>query len=46
MKEAEMEQIADWIDAAITARDDDAKLTAIHEEVKLFTKSFPLPGEK
>ena len=46
MKEAEMEQIADWIDTAITAHGDDAKLAAIHEEVKLFTKSFPLPGEK
>jgi glycine hydroxymethyltransferase len=46
MKESEMEQVADWIDAAITARADDAKLASIHAEVTAFTKAFPLPGEK
>lgn len=46
MKEAEMEQVADWIDAAITARGDDAKLAQIHQDITAFTKSFPLPGEK
>lgn len=46
MKEDEMRQVATWIDAAITACRDDAKLAAIHEEVQSFTKAFPLPGEK
>lgn len=46
MKEAEMEQVAAWIDAAITARGDDTKLASIHREVVDFTKAFPLPGEK
>lgn len=45
MKESEMEQVADWIDAAIAAHSDDAKLAAIHEQVQTFTKQFPLPGE-
>lgn len=46
MKEDEMRQVASWIDAAITAHGDDAKLAAIHEEIQTFTKQFPLPGEK
>lgn len=46
MKEAEMEQVAAWIDRAIDAHSDDKKLAAIHAEVTAFTKAFPLPGEK
>lgn len=46
MKENEMRQVAAWIDAAITARSDDAKLATIHEEIQAFTKHYPLPGEK
>jgi glycine hydroxymethyltransferase len=46
MKEAEMEQIADWIDAAVTSRGDEAKLGKLHEEIKEFVKAFPLPGDK
>lgn len=46
MKEAEMDQVAAWIDAAIAANGSDAKLEAIHAEVKQFVKAFPLPGEK
>lgn len=46
MKEAEMDQIATWIDAAITARNDESKLNALHAEIKEFVKSFPLPGEE
>jgi glycine hydroxymethyltransferase len=46
MKESEMEQVAAWIDAAITSRGDEAKLAKLHDEVKAFTKAFPLPGEK
>lgn len=43
LKEAEMAQIASWIDDAISARRDDAKLKAIHAEVLAFTKDYPLP---
>lgn len=46
MKEAEMEQVADWIDAAITARGDETKLANIHTDVTVFCKAFPLPGER
>jgi len=46
LKEAEMDQVAAWIDAAITARDDDKKLATIREAVREFTKAYPLPGEK
>lgn len=46
MKESEMEQVAAWIDQAITGRNDEAKLAAIHAEVKELTKQFPLPGAK
>jgi glycine hydroxymethyltransferase len=46
MKEAEMEQIADWIDAAVTSRGDESKLEALHDQIKEFVKAFPLPGDK
>ncbi len=46
MKEREMEQIAEWIDQAITHRDNSSHLDKIHREVKQLTKAFPLPGEK
>jgi glycine hydroxymethyltransferase len=46
MKEPEMEQIADWIEVAITSRADEAKLTALRQTIKDFTKQFPLPGDK
>ncbi len=45
MKETEMDQIADWIDKAISAHGSDAKLTEIRGAVKEFVKAFPLPGE-
>ncbi len=40
-----MDQVAEWIDRAVTAQGDDAKLAAIHDEVTEFVKAFPLPGE-
>lgn len=46
LKESEMDQVAIWIDKAITSRDDDKKLESIHKEIKAFTKAYPLPGEK
>ncbi|HLO01920.1 MAG TPA: serine hydroxymethyltransferase [Symbiobacteriaceae bacterium] len=42
MKEAEMVQIADLIDRAISARDDEAALDAIKAEVQALTARFPL----
>ncbi|MBP7760559.1 serine hydroxymethyltransferase [Candidatus Saccharibacteria bacterium] len=45
LKETEMDQVADWIDAAVSARNDAKKLAAIHKEITRFTKDFPLPGE-
>lgn len=44
LKESEMPQIAEWMRQAIDARDDDAKLAAIHDEVIAFARQFPLPG--
>lgn len=44
LKEAEMEQVANWMDRAITASTDEAKLAKVHEEIREFTKAFPLPG--
>lgn len=46
MKEGEMELVAGWIDAAISAHSDEARLANIHAEVTEFVKAFPLPGEK
>ena len=46
LKEAEMDQVAAWIDAAILANGNDAKLSAIHDEIKEFTKAFPLPSDR
>lgn len=44
MKEAEMDQIADWIDEAVKNRSDDKKLASIKAEIKDFAKQFPLPS--
>jgi glycine hydroxymethyltransferase len=46
LKEAEMDQVAEWIDTAITARNDAKKLAHIKKEIVEFTKAYPLPGEK
>lgn len=43
LKEAEMEQVANWIDRAITANGLDAKLDAIKREILSFAKDYPLP---
>jgi glycine hydroxymethyltransferase len=42
MKEAEMTQIAHWIDEAITHHDDENKLSEIKNAVKELTTRFPL----
>ncbi len=43
LKEPEMLRIADFIDRAIAAKDDDAALAAIGCEVKEFMMDFPMP---
>ncbi|HAM35352.1 MAG TPA: serine hydroxymethyltransferase [Elusimicrobia bacterium] len=45
MKEPEMEQIAQLIDEALTARADDARLTAIRGEVRRLCARFPIYPE-
>lgn len=45
MKEGEMDQVAEWIDAAIRANGNAAKLAELHASVKDFVKAFPLPGD-
>ncbi len=42
MKEADMKRIIAWLDAALQAKDDAAKLAVIKDEVKVFTRQFPL----
>lgn len=46
LKEAEMDQVAEWIDQSIIAAGDETKLAGIHQEILEFTKAFPLPGER
>ncbi|MBK8040648.1 MAG: ribose 5-phosphate isomerase B [Verrucomicrobiaceae bacterium] len=43
MKEAEMTQIAAWIDRALTHRENDAVLAEIRKEVSAANQRFPLP---
>lgn len=43
MKEAEMEQIADWIDLVITKHQDESALTSLRAEIKKFAADYPLP---
>ncbi len=45
LKEKDMVKIAEWMKQAIDAREDEAKLAAIHEEVKAFSRQFPLPSD-
>ena len=46
LKEEHMAQIAEWMKQAIDAREDEAKLASIHEEVVAFAQQFPLPSDK
>ncbi len=45
LKEAEMDQVAAWIDRAITHAGETAVLEKLHADITAFTKAFPLPGE-
>ncbi len=44
MKEEQMMDIADYIHRALEARENAGELAKIREEVRTFTKSYPLPG--
>jgi len=44
MAEAEMNQLVDFMRAAVANRDDEAALSNLHEEVKTFCRKFPVPG--
>jgi glycine hydroxymethyltransferase len=46
LKEKEMVQVADWIDQAITNHENEKLLNKLSNEVKEFTKAFPLPSDK
>lgn len=46
LKEDDMEHVARWMEQAIVNRADDAKLAALHEEVKAFARQFPLPSDQ
>lgn len=43
LKEAEMDQVAEWIDRALTANGQETTLTKIKQEIEVFAKDFPLP---
>lgn len=43
MKEAEMLQVADWIDQAISNHSDEKKLAVLHKQITDFAADFPLP---
>ncbi len=45
MKEAEMTQIANWIDKAIQNWQNDKILNQLSDEIKEFCVEFPLPGD-
>lgn len=44
--EKDMETIAEWMRTAIDARDDDAKLKQLRDEVKSFALHYPLPSDR
>ncbi len=46
LKEEHMAQIAEWMKQAIDAREDDAALASLRDEVKQFVLQFPLPSDK
>ena len=46
LTEQHMAQIAKWMRQAVDARDDDATLEKLHQEVKAFALQYPLPSDK
>lgn len=45
LKEKDMLRLAEWMSQAVAARDDDAKLARLRNEVKEFALQFPLPSD-
>lgn len=45
LKEDHMSQVADWMTAAITHRNDEVALEKLSQEVKEFALQFPLPSD-
>ena len=45
LAEADMVQLAEWMKQAIDAREDEAKLGSLREEVKQFSLQYPLPSD-
>lgn len=45
MKESDMEHIADWMQKALVAKSDEKRLAQLHNEVKEFCTTFPLPSD-
>lgn len=43
LKEAEMDQVAEWIDAAVNGRNNEAKLAKIKADIAAFAEDYPLP---
>lgn len=46
LTEQHMPQIAEWMKQAIDAREDEALLAKLREEVKDFVRQFPLPSDR
>jgi glycine hydroxymethyltransferase len=46
LKEEHMTQVAEWIDQAITHREDEKTLNTLSNEIKKLTDNFPLPSMK
>ncbi len=46
MKEEHMEQVAEWMNRAIAAHNDETVLAQLNNEIKDFTKAFPLPSDR
>ena len=44
MKEAEMDELVDFMRRAVANREDETALDALHEDVKTFCRQFPVPG--
>jgi glycine hydroxymethyltransferase len=44
LKEAQMTQLAEWMVQALRSPTDEAKLHAIHEEIRTLCRQFPVPG--
>ncbi len=46
MKEAEMDQLVDFMYRAVEKRADESAIKALHQEVKEFCRKYPVPGIK